>query len=106
MFLCATEQICHLLLSAGLDYVVDCSEPWNIFDTINSPNQDYAGFQLWFTSELDLVLASGAIPLQVKDSDETKLVIRQGPIHNSCEWFQRLTRQHSPRDRPAVHVPH
>ena len=78
MLLCVTEQIPHFLLSAGLEHLVNYLEPDKTSDAINSPNRDYTRLQLWLTHDLDLILASRAIPLQVKNSDEAKLVIRQG----------------------------
>jgi len=79
------EQGYHLLLSAGLDYVIKDSEPCEIFDMVEGFNQKYARLRLWFTEDLDLVIDSGAIPPHVKNSDDAKLVIRQGPIYTSCE---------------------
>ena len=78
------EQGCHLLLSAGLDYVITDPEPCDIFDMVEGFNQKYARLQLWFAKDLDLAIAPGAIP-HVKNSDDAKLILRQGPTYTSCE---------------------
>jgi len=69
-------------------------------------SQDYARLQGWFTKDLDLAVASRAISPQVKNSDEAKLVTRQGPIYTNCGWLQLtcLAEQHSRKDRSAVPV--
>ena len=66
-------------------------------------NQKYAGPQLWFATDLDLAIASGTIH-QVKNSDEAKLVVQQGPIYTSCGWpgLQLRAKQHLPINRSAV----
>ena len=51
---------------------------------IHGSNQGYAGLQLWFATDLDLAIASSAITPQAKNSDDAKLVIRQGPIYTGC----------------------
>ena len=56
-------------------------------DMIEGCNQKYARLQLWFTKDLDPAIAFGAIA-HVKDSDDAKLVVQQGPIFSSCEWMQ------------------
>jgi hypothetical protein len=61
------------------------TEPWEIVEMVHGPNQKYAGRQLWFATDLDLAIASGEIPLQVKKSDDAKSVIRQGPIYTGCD---------------------
>ena len=47
-------------------------------------DHQYAGPQLWFATDLDLAIVSSAITPQVKNSDDAKLVIRQGPIYTGC----------------------
>ena len=54
------------------------------WDTVHGSNQKYAGLQLWFATDLDIAIESGAIPPQVRNSDDAKLVIRQGPIYTGC----------------------
>jgi hypothetical protein len=85
MCLCGPEQSCHLLLSAGLEYVVDTSDSYEVFYISGGPNQEYAGLQLWFAEDLDLAIASRSIPPQVKNSDEAKLIVRQGSMDTRCE---------------------
>jgi hypothetical protein len=105
MCLCGPEQSCHLLLSAGLEYVVDASDLCEIFDTIDGLNQKYARLQLWFAEDLDLAIASRSIPPQVKNSDEAKLIVRQGPMDTNCEQRQLRCLQNSTHlmNRSMVH---
>ena len=57
------------------------TDPWDIAEMVLGPNQKYARLPLWFATDLDLAIESGAIPPQVRNSDDAKLVIRQGPIY-------------------------
>ena len=101
---CGTEQILSLLLSSSLYSAMEQTTSWQIVDTAHGSNQKYAGLQLWFATDLDLAIESGAIPPQVRNSDDAKLVIRQGPIYSCCEWLRLPWRakQHLPIDRSAV----
>jgi hypothetical protein len=81
---CGTEEGHHLLLSAGLEWVPNNPELGLIFDAVDGFNQKYGQLQLWFTEDLNVAVASKAISPQVKNSDEAKLIIRQGPIDTCC----------------------
>ena len=80
---CGIDQILHLLLSAGLGFT---TEHINYREFVMMANQGCTGLQLWLTADLDLAIVSGAIPPQVKNSDDAKLVIRQGSIYDGCGW--------------------
>ena len=84
MLSCGPEQICHLLLSSGLDYVTNRTDPCDILGTFDDLSQKYARLQVWFANDLDIVITSGAISDQSKNSNEAKLITRQGPIFTSC----------------------
>ena len=101
---CGTEQILHLLLSAGLYFAMEQTESWEIVEMVHGSNQKYAGLQLWFATDLDLAIESGAIPPQIRSSDDAKLVIRQGPIYTGCGWLglSWCAKQHLTTDRSAV----
>ena len=85
-----TEQTLHRLLSAGLHLVIEDTNPEAAFDAIHYPNHRDAGLQLWFATDLDLAIGSAAIPPEVKNSDDAKLVIRQGVMSTSCGWLWPL----------------
>ena len=59
---------------------------WAVIEIIRGSNQKHAGLQLWLATDLDLAIVSGAIPPQVRNSDNAKLVVRQGPIYTGCGW--------------------
>jgi hypothetical protein len=100
MFSCGTEQGCHLLLSAGLDYVtLDDSDVGEVFDATEGANQKYARLQVWFAEDLDLAIVSRAISPQIKNSDEAKVVIRQGPTDTGCRC-----NSYASRSRNSAHI--
>jgi len=81
-----TKQILHRLLSAGLSLVIEVANPGEAWNAIHDPDHRYTGLQLWFATDLDLAIDSAAIPPEVKNSDDAKLVIRQGVMSTSCGW--------------------
>ena len=104
---CGTEQILHHLLSSGLGFLTEHINYWGVVEIIRGSNQKYAGLQLWFATDLDLAIVSSAIPPQIRNSDDAKLVIRQGPIYDGCGWrLPWRAKQHLPIDRSAVHGQH